>query len=147
MEPPANDAFGAPSSRRLDALWLAISALVVGLACALQVTPDGGGVTLAGWRLPELCLVKRQGGACPGCGMTRSFIRGVRADPAAFRYHPLGPLLLLVVVAQLPYRSYRLVRPRRSPLGEPGWRALLAAGAFTLLLFAAWATRLAGWLA
>ena len=145
MDLPAEDAPSAAPARRVDAVWLVISALVVGLAFALQVTPDGAGVTLAGWQLPELCLVKRSGGTCPGCGMTSSFVRGVRADPAAFRFHPAGPLLLLFVVAQLPYRGYRLLRPRRAPLGEPDWRTLVAAGLFSLLLLGAWATRLAGW--
>ena len=146
MELPAPDAPSAAPSRRVDAIWLAISVLVVGLACALQVTPDAGGVTLGDWRLPELCLVKRSGGTCPGCGMTRSFIRGVRGDPAAFRFHPAGPLLLLFVVAQLPYRTYRLLRPRPAPLAEPDWRTLVGAGLFSLLLLGAWATRMAGWL-
>ena len=38
---------------------------------------------------------------------TRSFVLGVRLDPEAFRLHPAGPLLLLVLVAQIPYRWWR----------------------------------------
>jgi hypothetical protein len=115
----------------------------------LEPTPARDGVTLLGVRLPEVCTIKRlEWGECPGCGLTRSFVLGVRLDPEAFRLHPAGPLLLLVVVAQLPYRVYRLRRRRRlveSGLVDLGWsrsRRLARAALWGLP-----AAVLAGWLA
>lgn len=103
-----------PSRREVDRDLLVIAVLVLALAALLQVTPARDGVMLFGWRLPESCLAKRVTDVgCPGCGLTRSFVLGVRGDPEAFRLHPLGPALLLLLVAQVPYRAARLLRARR----------------------------------
>jgi len=119
---------------------------VIALALLFQVTPDGSGITLFGARLPESCLVKSTSGeSCPGCGLTRSFTTGVRLDPNAFRFHPLGPFLLLVVVAQVPYRVYRLWRNEPVPrAGRPPTWPLYALGLIALALVATWGARLAG---
>lgn len=101
-------------AREVDRDVLVIALLVLGLAALLQVTPARDGVMLFGWRLPESCGTKRfLDIGCPGCGLTRSFVLGVRGDPEAFRLHPLGPALLLLVVAQVPFRAARLLRARR----------------------------------
>lgn len=93
-------------------LGFLVGALLVLLAAALlQPVPSGQALTLGGVPLPPTCASMRLGLPCPGCGLTRSFVLGVRLDPAAFRMHRLGPLLLLVVVAQVPYRAWRLARP------------------------------------
>jgi hypothetical protein len=103
-----------PARRRADGFTLALSCVVLALAALLEVTPDRQGVALFGVRLPESCATRRLfGHPCPGCGLTRSFVLGVRGDAEAFRLHPLGPLLLALVVAQLPYRAARLARARR----------------------------------
>lgn len=95
-----------------DILLVAVGVLL--LAAALQVTPARDGVTLFGWRLPEVCTAKRALGVeCPGCGLTRSFVLGVRGDlGAATRLHPLGAVLLLFTASQVPYRAARLLRGR-----------------------------------
>lgn len=125
---------------------------MLGLALLLQVTPDGQGVTLFGWRLPESCLVKATtGGSCPGCGLTRSFVSGARLDPAAFRFHPLGPLLLLALVLQIPYRAYRIWGRRRAGGADlpsarvpSPWRAMGVIAALILLFVGVWGARQAG---
>lgn len=100
-----------PSARTVDREVLAVALVVLLLAAALQVTPAKDGVILLGWRLPEVCGSKRLLGVdCPGCGLTRSFVVGVRGDLAeATRLHPLGAVLLLFTAAQVPYRAARLL--------------------------------------
>tara|TARA_R110002072_G_scaffold17173_7_gene65687 strand:- start:271 stop:642 length:372 start_codon:yes stop_codon:yes gene_type:complete len=119
---------------------------VIALALLFQVTPDGSGITVFGKRLPESCLVKNTSGKnCPGCGLTRSFATGVRLDPNAFRFHPLGPLLLLVVMAQVPYRAYRLWRNEPvARVGRPPAWPLYVMALIALGLIATWGARMAG---
>ncbi len=128
-----------------DLLILALIALFGSLL--LQVTPDRAGVTLAGYRLPESCGVKRlTGDGCPACGLTRSFVFGLRADPESLDMHLLGPGLLLLLLLQIPYRSYRLWRMRelkRAGLvdlsigrGRGLWRGFRAL--LLILLFSVW---------
>jgi hypothetical protein len=105
-----------------------LAVLVLLLAFGLEATPARDGITVLGTRLPEVCVTKRVGwGECPGCGLTRSFVLGVRLDPEAFRLHPAGPLLLLVLVAQIPYRGIRWWRRRRSlrVVDAPPWSKVL----------------------
>lgn len=99
--------------RHTDVALLLICVGVVLAAALLQVNPTQDGVVFGGIQLPEVCNAKKAGIPCPGCGLTRSFVLGVRLDPAAFRLHRLGPLLLLLVVAQIPYRAWRLWTVRR----------------------------------
>lgn len=136
----------AKSALRAHLPLLLGSLVVIGLALLFQVTPDRSGITVFGHRLPESCLVKSTSGkSCPGCGLTRSFVTGVRLDPSAFRFHPLGPILLLIVIAQVPYRSYRLwqnqpVQPAARPPLWPFYALCLIA----LALVATWGARMAG---
>lgn len=134
------------SARRAHLPTLLVSLAVVTLAILFQVTPDGSGITLFGQRLPESCLIKSTSGkSCPGCGLTRSFVTGVRLDPGAFRFHPIGPFLLLFVVAQIPYRSYRLWQGRAvAPSREVPLWPLYALGLVALGLVATWGARIAG---
>jgi hypothetical protein len=49
---------------------------------------------------------------CLGCGLTRSFTYTAEgALSAAFERHRLGPPLFLLVLAQIPYRLWALLRP------------------------------------
>jgi hypothetical protein len=65
--------------------------------------------------LPGTCTFRAVTGLpCPGCGLTRSFIsmgHGRLTD--AWHYNPAGFFFFLVVVFQLPYRTYQLWRIRR----------------------------------
>jgi len=130
-----------------EVLFLAV--FVVIAALLLQVTPDCKGVLLFGYRLPESCGLKRfTGNNCPGCGLTRSFILGIRADPRSIQIHRLGPLFLLVTLFQIPYRIRRLWRTRQLQQeglveidllrGESWWRAFrtcLMLGLFSVWLY------------
>lgn len=125
------------ASRHTDWGILAVCLGVVLLAAMLRVNPTADGVVLGGIQLPEVCGAKKAGIPCPGCGLTRSFVLGVRLDPAAFRLHRLGPLLLLLVVAQVPYRAWRLWRVRRpEDLPPPAPPTFLGTWAFPALITA-----------
>lgn len=149
-ESPEANAFRPVTGSRRHLPPLVGAAALLLLAALLQVTPAGDGVTLFGHRLPESCLVKRTSGSrCPGCGLTRSFVSGVRLDPASFRFHPLGPLLLVLVAAQLPYRGYRLWRSEPAQDAEPrgsGRLALGVVGGLIAALVGVWLGRQGGWL-
>lgn len=65
------------------------------------------------------------GVSCPGCGMTRAWLRVLSLDfPGAFRFHPLWPVPLIVIVLYL--RLYK-----KNP---KAWNTVLYAA---FLLFAA----------
>jgi hypothetical protein len=119
--------------RQNDRDLFLLSLAVILVAFSLQVTSARDGITVFGVQLPEICGMKRMGwGECPGCGLTRSFVLGVRLKAEAFRLHPAGPILLLVVAGQIPYRGWRWWRQRtRRREGlvdlehnryEPAWR-------------------------
>jgi len=126
---PGRMRFGDPAQRlranRQTDVWILGICLAVVLAAALlRVNAAADGVVFFGHQLPEVCNAKKAGIPCPGCGLTRSFVLGVRLDPAAFRLHRLGPLFLLLVVAQIPYRAWRLWRVRTpADLPPTGQRA------------------------
>jgi uncharacterized protein DUF2752 len=143
---PAASGFPARSARRAHLPILLMSLAVIGLAILFQVTPDGSGITVFGKRLPESCLIKSTSGeSCPGCGLTRSFVTGIRLDLNAFRFHPIGPILLLVLVAQVPYRGYRLLQGRPVvPKREISNWPLYALGLIALGLIGTWGARMAG---
>ena len=110
-----------PENRRVwDVSLLIASVLIVG--ASLLLTPDPVHLSLFGWQLPPLCLIKAvTGHDCPGCGMTRSFTYMGHIDPVtAFRMHMLGPVLWAAVAAQIPWRIVKLLRgssPTKAPAG------------------------------
>lgn len=109
------------SQRTADVVLLVGSALIV-LASVL-LTPDPNHLSLFGWQLPPLCLIKAvTGHDCPGCGMTRSFTYMGHLDPVtAFRMHILGPVLWTAVAVQIPWRIVKLLRgssPTQAPAGR-----------------------------
>lgn len=88
--------------------------------------PGADGVQFLGLEIPSFCLFHRlTGWHCPGCGLTRSFVYLGHGHPIdAFRMHPLGPLLYLVVIQQAVVRSWQTMRAlgarrRRAPTGGP----------------------------
>lgn len=92
---------------------------ILSAACALSDV-DGDRVALGGKLVPPLCASRTIFGInCPGCGLTRSFVRLAHADwNGAWQMHRLGWLLALVTVAQIPYRIIALRYPGRELLGE-----------------------------
>ena len=98
--------------RGFDLLVLSIALVVVAVSALL--VPDAHGVSLFGWRLPETCLFVRTFDIqCLGCGLTRSFASMADgAVAAAWNFHKVGPVLFVVVIGQIPWRVWRLIRHR-----------------------------------
>ena len=143
--PSAASAPPAGTHANYHRLILAIAAGIVLAACLLQVRDDQRvAVSLfARWPLPEVCQSKVLFGvACPGCGLTRSFVHLAHGDiPASLAVHPVGWLVALFVVAQFPYRVWALKTRTAAPLGEQTpW---IITGALFALLLAVWIARLA----
>lgn len=123
------DADTAPSAERpprrrrralsSDAWLLLVCALVLLLSVVLD--PSAEAVRLGDWTLPPLCVFKNTLGVeCWGCGLTRSFTFMGHGQPgAAFELHRLGPVLFVVVLAQLPLRAWRLWKARQPPGPRP----------------------------
>lgn len=115
---------------------LGVCLAVIVLSFALQLNAEGR--VRASWlpfdSLPPLCGSRALFGvACPGCGLTRSFVALAAGDFAeSFRLHRLGWLMALAVALQIPYRTWRLHELRRGVISESRWpvwfgRALIAA--------------------
>ncbi len=95
-------------SRSRDVGWLLLCCAVLAAAFCLNVLPEGR-VALSGFEttpFPQVCLSRSVLGInCPFCGLTRSFVylaRGRWTDSMAV--HPLGWLVALMFVAQVPLR-------------------------------------------
>ena len=88
------------------------------VAASIFLTPSTEAVSLLGWEVPPLCIFSSLLGIeCFGCGLTRSFTYvGNGQFEQALRMHKLGPLLYLLVFAQIPLRSWRLWKTRH-PIG------------------------------
>ena len=120
-------------SQLVDSPWLAgggLGAVVVVGSLTASETDDGF----------YLCLFRRcSGGYCPGCGITRSIGRLLRADPAgAWHHHPWVILALAqVMVAAVAWTVAREQTRRMSD----HWIVRLAVFNAALLL-AIWAARL-----
>lgn len=92
-------------------------ALVVSVAIVFARFP--GGLEM----VPHVCLIQYLfNEPCPGCGITRSVLALLQGDfVRAWAFNPIGPLLFLAMVIQVPLRA--LV------LSDPGWSdAAVAAG-------------------
>jgi hypothetical protein len=95
--------------------------------------------------VPELCMSRRLLGiACPGCGLTRSFISLAHGDvAAAWSYNPAGLVLFAMLAFQVPYRGLQLWRIRR---GKSELSFHLAAHvtlwSFAILLIGQWLLRM-----
>jgi len=97
--------------------------------------------------LPELCTMRRTTGvACPGCGMTRSFVSLAHGQlAAAWSYHPAGPLLFVLVAFQLPWRTAQLWRIRHGmPELMIAWAIPVVLIPLLILIVGQWAARAMG---
>jgi hypothetical protein len=143
--------------RRLDlqSQWtmLIASSVVLGLALLLSVPgtarEEAVILPILNQPLPPLCsskiLFDRE---CPGCGLTRCFISMAQGDLArAWLFNPAGVYFFLLVVAQIPYRTWQLSRIYR---GKESYRnhhlfvflyvlmALMLVQFFAMTFFGSW---------
>lgn len=134
---------------RHQLIFLGIAVAILVLAFSLRIDQTGRVVVpVVDVRLPESCTFRRLSGVdCAGCGMTRSMI--VLADGdwrRAVRYHTLGIPLFLLIVGQVPFRSWQIARIRRgqAPV-EWNWFNWIV-WLFILVLALHWVARSLGWL-
>lgn len=127
--PPVADPFGSARVRLAAFSAAAVLAAVLPRWIALPPIP--------------MCTFKAWTGLpCPGCGMTRSVFRLALSDVgASFRFHPLGPLLGLLLVALTLGALAGVVSGR-----DPVWdfcrrRATPLALGFVALLLVTWVVR------
>lgn len=126
-KPSSND----PRPKRSTALprlfLVVVLASPIALAALLEPPSEGGKApTVGGITLPPMCVSKViTGEPCPGCGLTRSWITGIRGDATlSYRYNRLGlPLMLYVLLQILRQTSWLLFRNHR-PLVERWGRRL-----------------------
>ncbi|MEN0062934.1 MAG: DUF2752 domain-containing protein [Myxococcota bacterium] len=103
--------------------WWVLGGSALILVLAFTLTPSNEVVTLFGYDVPVLCTFRLiTGYSCPGCGLTRSFSFLAHGHVAeAFQMNPLGPLLFLAVLAQLPWQIYRIaLEARPGVMGDEG---------------------------
>jgi hypothetical protein len=109
------------AARRRHWEILVVASLVVVLAFAMQIRPDGlvALAALPDYPLPPSCPSYTCFGVkCPGCGLTRSLIHLAHGHWEASReVHPVGWVLAAAILLQFPYRILALRRGGRPPLG------------------------------
>jgi len=117
-----------PRSLPRIAPWLACGALLAAAALAFRhwhPATDAGSSICLSRRLFHL--------PCPGCGMTRAFVRLAQGDwRAAFALHPLAPFLGLEAVGGWLAWGAALARPR-SPSSGAALELVLWGNAAALL--------------
>jgi hypothetical protein len=127
-----------PARRATDAALL-VAALAIPLLGLWMNYDPAGHVWLSGLKsapLPTLCPSRWLGFRCPTCGVTRSVIALTHGDwRASLALHRFGWLILALILAQVPYRLYRLAAPsRRLPrLERFGTASLVAVAALVLM--------------
>lgn len=123
-------------------LWLTIVGAMIVLSAFMRIESDSiVTLPLVDYSLPELCNFRRLFNvACPGCGMTRSFIHAANFRIGdAWAMNPAGTLLFLSLVASIPLRIMQWLLARYGkPLAstakfEGGWLTLL-----TVLMLGNW---------
>ncbi len=111
-------------SRDLTLLWISLAVIV--LSFALRVRPDQRVAFLGFNRMPapEMCGSRLWFGVeCPGCGLTRGFIRLAAGDwSSAIALNRVAPLMALAVLMQIPYRvASRLAWLPARRYGDSTW--------------------------
>jgi hypothetical protein len=111
-------------SRERQWFMLVLAIVVIAAAFILRFG-QGSGLRLpwTGVTLPPLCTSRLLFGIeCPGCGLTRSFVALASGDfVAAWHYNRVGWLLALAVLAQIPYRVWRLRQLSQGIVAESKW--------------------------
>ena len=147
IEPPVTaQTVSKPSwSEQHPHAWVLVICIgIIVLAFLLRI--DSGEFVVVPWlnlALPQTCMFRNMTSLnCPGCGLTRSFIS--LADGhwyQAWQFNPVGWMIFILVVVQIPFRMVQLVRLRsgREALVFPG--ALWLTWSLMILLIAQWLVR------
>jgi hypothetical protein len=95
---------GGWKERRIHLIVLAASISVLALGALLQT--DGERVFVDGTALPSVCWWRNTPlEGCPGCGLTRSIVLICHLHwQLGVAIHPAGPLMVLLLVLEIPYR-------------------------------------------
>jgi hypothetical protein len=89
----------------------------------------------AGAPLPDVCFARRLGVPCLACGLTRSIVLLMHGDIAgSLAMHRFGWLIFGLIVAQVPYRLWRLARPETPVLASPRLEYAFWGGLVALLV-------------
>lgn len=111
--PPDSRDNRATIRRTHDITMLCIAVTVLVLSFALRVRADQRVelLGLSGLPAPEMCGSRLWFGIeCPGCGLTRGFIRLASGDWSnSIALNRVTPLLAFAVLAQIPYRLTMLL--------------------------------------
>ena len=106
--PPESSDRDMTQRRAHDVTMLCIAIAVLLLSFALRVCADQRLelLGLSGLPAPEMCGSRLWLGIeCPGCGLTRGFIRLANGDwSGTIALNRVAPLLAFAVLAQIPYR-------------------------------------------
>ncbi len=105
------------SVERSEHLWILGLVVFVLTASFLLTLTDDSGLTMSfpgadKIALPPACISRIVlGMPCPGCGLTRSFVALSAGDlSAAIAFNPMGPVLYLICLLQIPYRIAKCSR-------------------------------------
>ena len=93
-------------SRHVSMFWIAVAVLVLSFALRVRADQRVAFLGLNGLPAPEMCGSRKWFDIeCPGCGLTRGFIRLASGDwSGAIALNRVAPLLAFAVLAQIPYR-------------------------------------------
>lgn len=132
----------APTPPANARLFLQGASLAAGAVALVQALGGWDAEAVVG-RLPGLCVYHQlTGHDCPGCGMTRAFLRLLHGDwSGAWRWHPFSLPLAVAFLVMAWAPGTWMAKAQRSP-----WSKVAAALSLALLL--AWwlKTKVLPWL-
>ena len=112
------------ASRHVSMFWIAVAVLVLSFALRVRADQRVALIGLGGLPAPEMCGSRAWFGIeCPGCGLTRGFIRLASGDwSGATTLNRVAPLLAFAVLTQFPYRLAMLLNwPPARRFAESPW--------------------------
>lgn len=121
---PSDDQAAKQRCRHLSMFLIAAAVLVLSFALRVRADQRVAFIGLGRLPAPELCGSRVWFGVdCPGCGLTRGFIRLASGDwSGAIALNRVSPLLAFAVLTQFPYRLAMLRGwPPARRLAESPW--------------------------
>jgi hypothetical protein len=142
---PSHDKAAGRRRRHISMFWISVAVIVLSFALRVRADQRIAFIGLNGLPAPEMCGSRLWFGIeCPGCGLTRGFIRLAAGDwSGAVALNRVAPLLAFAVLTQIPYRLAVLLSwlPARRFAESPwpnafGWLLIVAlVGNWLLKLF------------